>query len=185
MNKFSLEGLHVNNLIEISITAGKAIMEIYKSDFNINLKSDKSPLTQADILSNDIIISSLNKITPNTPIISEESSNISFEERCKWKEYWLIDPLDGTKEFIKKNGEFTVNIALIENHQPIAGVVYAPAIDELYFSDIENGAFLTTGKNSHHLESAIENGVKIPSEQPSLLASSRRNNQLGREACHL
>ncbi len=145
MNKFSLEGLHVNNLIEISITAGKAIMEIYKSDFNINLKSDKSPLTQADILSNDIIISSLNKITPNTPIISEESSNIPFEERCKWKEYWLIDPLDGTKEFIKKNGDFTTNIALIRNNKPIFGIIHAPDRDETYWGSVENGCYFLKG----------------------------------------
>jgi 3'(2'), 5'-bisphosphate nucleotidase len=152
--------------IEAAIAAGEKIMEIYETgDFGVDMKSDNSPLTKADIASHNIIMSFLEKT--DIPVLSEEGKDIPYSERQNWKKLWIVDPIDGTKEFIKKNGEFTVNIALIENHKPIAGVVYAPAIDELYYSDLENGAFLTTGKQSHSLESAIENGIKIPSEQPS------------------
>ena len=145
MNTFSFDKLNVDDFIEISMSAGKAVMEIYKSDFDVNLKSDLSPLTQADILSNDIIVSSLSKITPNVPIISEESSKISFAERSKWKEFWLIDPLDGTKEFIKKNGDFTTNIALIKNNRPIFGIIHAPDRKETYWGSDENGCYFLKG----------------------------------------
>lgn len=157
---------HLKIAIEAAIAAGEKIMEIYENgDFEVDMKSDNSPLTKADIASHNVIIKYLEKT--GIPVLSEEGKDIAFEERKNWKQLWIVDPIDGTKEFIKKNGEFTVNIALIENHQPIAGVVYAPAIDELYFSDIENGAFLTTGEDSRRLESAIENGFRIPLEQPS------------------
>lgn len=157
---------HLKIAIEATIAAGEKIMEIYESgDFGVDMKSDNSPLTKADIASHNVIMSFLEKT--GIPVLSEEGKDIPYSERQNWKKLWIVDPIDGTKEFIKKNGEFTVNIALIENNQPIAGVVYAPAIDELYYSDTENGAFLTTGNHAHSLESAIENGVKIPSEQPS------------------
>jgi 3'(2'), 5'-bisphosphate nucleotidase len=120
-------------LIQIAINAGNAIMDIYKKEtFNQQLKSDNSPLTEADIASNNIIIGGLKQLTPNIPILSEESAEISWKERKQWNYYWLIDPLDGTKEFINRNGEFTVNIALIEGNIPIIGVVHAPAIDQTW-----------------------------------------------------
>lgn len=157
---------HLKIAIKAAIAAGKKIMEIYETgDFGVDMKSDNSPLTKADIASHNVIMKFLEKT--GIPVLSEEGKEIPYSVRQNWKKLWIVDPIDGTKEFIKKNGEFTVNIALIENHKPIAGVVYAPAIDELYYSDLETGAFLTTGKQSHSLESAIENGVKIPSEQPS------------------
>ena len=116
MSSFPFNQENINKLIEISKSAGKAIMDIYHSNLHIKSKKDSSPLTKADIISNEIICSALNKLDPSIPIISEESSDISFNHRSKWKDYWLIDPLDGTKEFIKKNGEFTTNIAFISDN---------------------------------------------------------------------
>ena len=157
---------HLKIAIQAALAAGKKIMEIYETgDFGVDMKSDNSPLTKADIASHNVIMEFLEKT--GIPVLSEEGKDIPYSERQNWDKLWIVDPIDGTKEFIKKNGEFTVNIALIENHQPVAGVVYAPAIDELYYSDRENGAFLTMGKDSHSLESAIVNSVKIPSERPA------------------
>ena len=118
-------------LKKITILAGKAILKIYRKPFKKNLKVDKSPITEADIAANNIICSRLKKLTPNIPIISEENDirpkNISL--------FWLVDPLDGTKEFIKKNGEFTVNIALIKNKKPIYGIIFKPVSKDLYFTE--------------------------------------------------
>jgi 3'(2'), 5'-bisphosphate nucleotidase len=116
-------------------------MNIYKKDFNIEYKEDKSPLTEADKLSNEIICSMLEQYYPHIPILSEENKEISYEQRKEWEYFWLIDPIDGTKEFIKKNGEFTINIALIYRDKPILGVVFAPALDMLYFAKEGEGAF--------------------------------------------
>lgn len=123
----------LNEICKIAISAGKEIMKFYKNKKNINFskKLDLSPLTQADINANNKIIKDLSKLTPNIPILSEEYIS-PWNIRRNWNKYWLIDPLDGTKEFIKQNKEFTVNIALIENAQPILGVIYAPALKLLY-----------------------------------------------------
>lgn len=122
-----------------SIDAGKAILEVYNSDdFGVELKGDNSPLTKADQKAHQIIVNHLAKI--GYPILSEEGANIPFEERKNWEYYWLVDPLDGTKEFIKRNGEFTVNIAFIKNGIPILGVVFAPVLDLLYWGNKEEGA---------------------------------------------
>lgn len=121
----------INYLIDLSVKAGKAILDIYDSDdFGVEKKSDNSPLTKADKASNEIIERGLKKSFPDIPILSEEGKEIPFEERKNWKRFWLVDPLDGTKEFIKRNDEFTVNIALIENSTPVFGVIYAPAIEQ-------------------------------------------------------
>lgn len=121
-----------------SLTAGKRIMQIYEEeDFQVVGKDDKSPLTIADKESNKIINDGL--IPTGIPIISEENDEIHFEERKNWKECWIVDPLDGTKEFIKRNGEFTVNIALVESGIPQAGVIYAPALHLLYYADVSEG----------------------------------------------
>lgn len=116
-------------------------MEIYQTDFHIERKSDNSPLTQADLAAHHLIVSRLSELTPEVPILSEESESISPETRNQWQQYWLIDPLDGTREFVKRNGEFTVNIALIDQYQPVLGVVYAPASDLLYYGTKGQGAF--------------------------------------------
>ena len=142
MPPISLDQEYVKKLIKISKRAGDAIMDIYESEFDVNFKSDQSPLTKADILSNKIICQSLEKITPDVPILSEESSDIPYHERSKWNQYWLIDPLDGTKEFIKRNNEFTVNIALIRNNRPVFGVIHAPALDQTFWGSKSFGSFM-------------------------------------------
>ena len=139
MDKF-LE-LDINEIIVIAQKAGDVIMEIYAKDFNIEYKDDKSPLTQADQKANDIIVNGLNALSVLFPILSEEGKMISHEERKDWEYFWMVDPLDGTKEFIKKNDEFTVNIALIYQNTPILGVVYAPALNEMYWAKQGDGAF--------------------------------------------
>lgn len=122
--------------IEASIKAGNAIMEIYKEDFDVEYKEDTSPLTQADKNANAVIMSFLE--TTSIPIISEENKEIDYSERKSWTQCWIVDPLDGTKEFVKKNGEFTVNIALIDHQQPVFGVIYVPAQRLLYVGDVES-----------------------------------------------
>lgn len=133
----------LNELKSIARDAGAAIMSIYESDdFDVQKKIDDSPLTKADLASHNVICDGLNALATQYPIISEESSDISWEQRKHWCRYWLVDPLDGTKEFIKRNGEFTVNIALIEKGEPIMGVVYAPVLDAMYAGERDRGAFL-------------------------------------------
>ena len=120
--------------IKASIDAGVEIMKVYKSDFDVEYKSDASPLTIADKNANDVINSYLLKT--NIPIISEENAQINYEERKGWNKCWIVDPLDGTKEFVKRNGEFTVNIALIEYGKPLLGVIYVPSSKEIYYADV-------------------------------------------------
>lgn len=128
---------------DIARDAGAAIMDIYRSDdFDVQKKADDSPLTKADLAAHNIICEGLRALDIQYPVISEESSAISWAQRKHWCRYWLVDPLDGTKEFIKRNDEFTVNIALIEKGVPILGVVYAPALDAMYTGERDRGAFL-------------------------------------------
>lgn len=142
----NLNSIDIEAIKAIALDAGKAIMEIYTKDFSVEYKDDKSPLTEADIKSNEIICSKLQELYPNIPLMSEENKQVSYEIRKKWEYYWCIDPIDGTKEFVKKNDEFTVNIALIHKNTPVLGVVYAPAIDEMYSAKQGEGAFLNTQK---------------------------------------
>lgn len=131
---------HIFHAIKASIYAGEEILKIYETaDFQVEKKADNSPLTIADKKSHNKIMEFLEKL--EIPILSEEGKNIPYETRKNWSQFWLIDPLDGTKEFIKRNGEFTVNIALIKKNTPIAGVIYVPVTKELYFSHKEIGAF--------------------------------------------
>ena len=142
------------NYLDIAISgaieAGKAILEIYESgmDFNIQTKDDSSPLTIADQASNTVINSFLEKT--QVPIISEENKQISYDQRKSWDHCWIVDPLDGTKEFIKRNGEFTVNIALCEQGVPICGVIYVPVTRELYYGDVNAGKSFKTVLNRNH-----------------------------------
>jgi 3'(2'), 5'-bisphosphate nucleotidase len=147
MTTFTLSPELAEQVKRIAVEAGEKIMEIYDQDFTIYDKSDSSPLTEADLAAHHHIVDSLNAIT-SLPILSEESADIPWDERKTWVRYWLVDPLDGTKEFIKKNGEFTVNIALIEYGEPTFGVVHAPAINKTYVGQEGVGAF------------SEENGVK-------------------------
>lgn len=134
--------------IEASIAAGKEILKIYNENFKVELKRNNSPVTAADKKANLIIGSYLQKI--GIPIISEESKPTKFSERKHWKQCWIIDPLDGTKEFIKRNGEFTVNIALLENNMPTFGVIYAPVQRNLYYSHVPTGKAYKTWLNVDH-----------------------------------
>lgn len=139
-----------NLAIKAAIDAGNEILEVYyHSDFDIEYKDDNSPLTKADRRAHNAIIKHL--VSTKIPVLSEEGKSIKFDERKNWKLFWLVDPLDGTKEFIKRNDEFTVNIALIEKNSPIAGVVYVPVTGTLYFGN-SDGAFKATvdkGKNTY------------------------------------
>ena len=130
----------LDDICHIAHQAGAAIMEIYQKDFAIYEKADESPLTEADLAAHKIIVEGLSAIS-EFPILSEESADIDWQTRKAWDKYWLVDPLDGTKEFIKKNGEFTVNIALIDKGVPVLGVVYAPVLETTYAGMSGQGAF--------------------------------------------
>lgn len=132
---------YIEQIIVIAKAAGDAIMQVYLTDFSVERKDDNSPLTQADLAAHQVIVQALNELTPDIPVLSEESDSISYEVRGQWHQYWLIDPLDGTREFVKRNGEFTVNIALIVNQLPVLGVVYAPVTDLLYYACAGQGAY--------------------------------------------
>lgn len=130
-------------LQQIARAAGDAIMAVYdRNDWVVQNKDDNTPVTEADLAAHRIIVNGLRKLSVQYPILSEEAADISWEQRRCWRRYWLVDPLDGTKEFIKRNGEFTVNIALIENGEPVLGVVYAPVLDAMYVGERGSGAFL-------------------------------------------
>ncbi|MEK9940240.1 MAG: 3'(2'),5'-bisphosphate nucleotidase CysQ [Methylotenera sp.] len=132
---------YLETVIAIAKEAGAAIMQVYATNFDVEHKSDNSPLTQADLAAHHVIVHALKKLTPNIPVLSEESEHVSPAERNGWPIYWLIDPLDGTREFIKRNGEFTVNIALISQHISVLGVVYAPVTELLYYAVAGHGAY--------------------------------------------
>lgn len=139
-HKLNLEKL-CHECVDIARDAGKAILAIYDTGFSIEEKADKSPLTDADMASHNLIIKRLSELTPDIPILSEESAKLPFDERASWETYWLVDPLDGTREFIKRNGEFTVNIALIHQHKSIIGVINVPVLDVDYFAWENGGSF--------------------------------------------
>lgn len=135
----------IKEIIKIAKLAGDEILKIYEQDFEVFDKADESPLTLADKNANDIIIEKLVGLYPDIPYISEEVKNLEFSERKDWEFCWIIDPLDGTKEFIKKNGEFTVNIALVQNGKPVLGVVYIPVQDTYFFAEESKGSFKQIG----------------------------------------
>ncbi|MBI5462660.1 MAG: 3'(2'),5'-bisphosphate nucleotidase CysQ [Gammaproteobacteria bacterium] len=131
----------LDDIKRIAIEAGERILEVYESDFAIEHKDDKSPLTAADLAAHKAIVAGLGVLTPEIPVLSEESASIPFAERSRWTRYWLVDPLDGTREFIKRNGEFTVNIALIDHGRVTLGVVYVPVTQLCYYACAGGGAF--------------------------------------------
>jgi len=136
-----LNQIDIQDIVTIAKEAGNAIMQVYKQDFEVEYKQDSSPLTLADKKANDIIEDGLNKLSVSFSILSEEGKEIPYGDRKHWEYFWLVDPLDGTKEFVKKNGEFTINIALIYKDTPVLGVVYAPALDICYWAKEGEGAF--------------------------------------------
>lgn len=156
----------LKQLLEIailaSLEAGKEILKIYHSgDFDIETKGDNSPLTKADKASHNVIMRYLKKT--EIPVLSEEGRDIPFKERKDWNRLWIVDPIDGTKEFIKRNGEFTVNIALIVNQKTQIGVIFVPVMNELYFSSKEMGAFkVAVDLENYDFETLISNGNKLP-----------------------
>jgi 3'(2'), 5'-bisphosphate nucleotidase len=179
----------LSQVTAIAIDAGKAIMKIYEQPTgNVVLKSDHSPLTEADLASHCIITDSLSRLKPEWPVLSEESTHISLEQRRGWQRFWLVDPLDGTKEFLKHNGEFTVNIALIDNGSPVMGIVYAPALEVCYAGAKGLGAYVQRGNAE---KQKIE--VKRRRENESLRVVASRShsdprtsallNQLGEYEC--
>jgi 3'(2'), 5'-bisphosphate nucleotidase len=127
---------------EIAQRAAAAILEVYRTDFSVERKDDCSPLTAADLAAHRVIADGLAALTPELPVLSEESAAVDWSERSRWRRYWLVDPLDGTREFVKRNGEFTVNIALIDEHRPVIGVVQTPVSGELACAWEGGGAWL-------------------------------------------
>ena len=155
-------------LVDISHRAGAAILEWYDGDKGITQKADESPLTKADLASHKLIDAALTKLWPDIPVLSEESADITWETRQSWQQYWLVDPLDGTKEFINHNGEFTVNIALIRDHKPLLGIVYVPVTGVCYFGAKDYGAWRQ--ENDSPADS-IE--VRQPAAEPAVIVGSR------------
>ena len=148
---------HLKLALKASLSAGKIVMDIYHSDeYKLDYKPDNSPVTMADIGSHKILVNNLS--STNLPILSEESKNETYHIRKSWQSFWMIDPIDGTKEFIKRNGQFTVNVALIQDNAPKIGVVYAPATKELYFAEHGLGAYKI--ENILHFEQ-LENLLHI------------------------
>ncbi|HLP50839.1 MAG TPA: 3'(2'),5'-bisphosphate nucleotidase CysQ [Chitinophagales bacterium] len=164
--------IDIEELLAIAQQAGDAIMEIYARDFEVIIKEDKSPLTEADKKSNAVIIAGLQKSYPAIPFISEETKLTPYEERKNWTRFWLIDPIDGTKEFIKKNGEFTVNIALIEDGVPVVGIVHVPAQNKTYYGVKGEGSFkYETGKQDSTIK--LTNDTHYNEKQSVLVVASR------------
>jgi len=159
--------IDMDKIVSIAEDAGKAILEVYNRDFDIQEKDDKSPLTEADLAAHQLIVAALEKLEPKLPVLSEESAKISYEERSRWLRYWLVDPLDGTKEFIKRNGEFTVNIALIESGRPTCGVVHMPVGNVTYFGCIGEGAKKRTE------EGTVDIAVDQQRQHPTRIVGSR------------
>ncbi|MDP2545595.1 3'(2'),5'-bisphosphate nucleotidase CysQ [Photobacterium damselae subsp. piscicida] len=127
--------ISLDTLLAIATDAGNIILQHYHGQLSVETKADNSPVTSADLAANEIIVSRLRQLTPNIPILSEELIHQDWSVRQQWQQFWLVDPLDGTKEFIRKNGEFTVNIALVEQGKPILSVVHAPALQKSWIAD--------------------------------------------------
>lgn len=155
--------IEIKNLIHIAERAGDEVMRIYQeSDFHVQQKADKSLLTKADLASHAYICQALKDWYPLIPLISEESSeHYPYEERQNWEYFFLVDPLDGTKEFVKRNGEFTINIALIHRDKPIAGVIHAPALAKTYYAEQNRGAFKIQNDVHSQLDPLMNQGEQM------------------------
>ena len=147
-------------LVDLAHKAGLAILEVYETDFEVMGKADDSPLTQADLAAHRVLVAGLAELTPHIPVLSEEEKAPEFAVRQSWERYWIIDPLDGTKEFVNRNGEFTVNVALIDGHRAVLGVVGVPVQDRIFFGDVTAGvATLYANGKEHALQ-----GRKVQSQ---------------------
>lgn len=168
----------LDRLVGMACRAGGAILEIYAGEFSVDFKEDKSPLTQADLASHRVIRDGLAQLTPRTPLLSEESADIPFEERSTWPEYWLVDPLDGTREFINRNGEFTVNIALIQGQRPVLGVVQVPVKGQTYYGAAGLGAWRRDGDSQ-----AVAISTRRPAAATPVVVGSRSHANPKLEQC--
>ncbi|MEM7256677.1 MAG: 3'(2'),5'-bisphosphate nucleotidase CysQ [Pseudomonadota bacterium] len=154
----------VQPTINIAKVAGRTILDFYEAELTVTAKADDTPLTEADLAANQVIIEQLQLLTPDIPILTEESCGVPFEERHGWETYWLVDPLDGTREFIKHSGEFSVNIALIHHGEPVLGVVHAPVLDVTYWAHKGGGAWKQDGDNQPQpieVRPVPDNGVTV------------------------
>lgn len=163
-------------VLVIAREAGDAIMAIYGDSFDVTHKADASPLTAADLAAHRVIMEGLKRLTPEWPVLSEEEADIPWSVRADWPSYWLVDPLDGTREFIKRNGEFTVNIALIEQNEPIFGVVHAPVTGELWHAELGRNAYRRRGQVDELLR------TRAPATSPLKVAASRSHRDPRTEA---
>jgi 3'(2'), 5'-bisphosphate nucleotidase len=161
-----LDSVAIEDIIAIAKEAGEKIVAIYERDFEISYKEDQSPLTEADKASHEVIVGGLKRY--GIPILSEEGRQIAYEERKGWEYYWCIDPIDGTKEFIKKNGEFTINIALIYHNRPVLGVVYAPVLDDLYYAKEGEGAFKNAQRLPWHINETPDESLFVVASKSHL-----------------
>ncbi|MDN3522106.1 3'(2'),5'-bisphosphate nucleotidase CysQ [Halomonas ramblicola] len=162
-----------SRLIEGVHAAGREVLTVYARDFEVETKDDQSPLTEADMASHHALVALLEAVTPEVPILSEESGEIPFETRRTWRRYWLIDPLDGTKEFIKKNGEFTLNVALVEEGVPVFGIVHAPVLETTWFGQQGQGAWKQHGDGS--CDPIATRQLPDPEQAPWKVVGSRRH----------
>ncbi|MGC9966421.1 MAG: 3'(2'),5'-bisphosphate nucleotidase CysQ [Syntrophobacteraceae bacterium] len=163
-------------LAELAREAGRAILEVYGTDFEVKRKDDCSPLTLADMRSHRIIADSLRSRYPEIPVLSEEGKDVSHDVRRNWDRFWLVDPLDGTKEFVKRNGEFTVNIALVEHRMPVVGIIHIPVADRLFMADVREGCWEISQSGRRRLEVA-----KVPAGGPVRIVRSRSHPAPGLE----
>lgn len=166
MNDSHMPPPSLDAVLAIAQRAAAAILEVYRQDFTNEAKDDGSPVTVADLAAHHVILEGLTALTPEIPVVSEESAAPLLAERSGWNRHWLVDPLDGTREFIKKNGEFTVNIALIDNGLPVLGVVLAPALDVAYLGERGVGAFKQVGQGAR-----ARLQCRAPAEPPAMVVS--------------
>lgn len=163
----------LHDIIDIAQRAGDAIMQVYEQDFAVQSKSDNTPVTAADMAANEVIEKALQQLTPDIPVLTEESVWTPWLARQSWQRYWLVDPLDGTKEFVKRNGDFTVNIALIDQHYPVLGVVYAPARQEIWYAERDQGAFYQDMTQSNTTPRRLTATATPTDDEPWLALGSR------------
>lgn len=173
-----MENLNLSQLLDavlpLSRDAGEKILKIYETKFSVETKDDDSPLTAADMAAHHCLVKGLEALTPAYPIISEESATLPFSERSQWQTYWLIDPLDGTREFVKRNGEFTVNVALIHKHTSVLGVVYVPVTKQCYYAAEGLGAFkLEDASQLEDRTSHLPIQTRTPAPEKAMVAGSR------------
>lgn len=157
----------LTEVVTLAQRAGEAILSVYSQQFDVISKADASPLTQADLRAHRIIVEGLQSLTPGVPVLSEEGTQPDFEQRRQWQRYWLVDPLDGTREFVSRNGEFTVNIALIDNHAPVLGVVHVPVTATTYTGAAGAGATRITHQGVETIR------TQLPAQQPLRIVGSR------------